>query len=188
MAAVMSDWIRSRRFTGIGTCGRDRPGSSPVWDLALGRPCVLLALCFLALPLHARLLVVLAATSLGEDAGLLDLLVEAAEGALERLVLTHSDFSQSGIHLPGLEDSARFPARGPTSSARPRWGRRSVAQGPGRVKRPADSPVAPLAPLILRDDTVGSVARDRVGRRRLDGSRSCRMTRCEVIRWDSTLL
>src|SRR5580765_2180126 len=70
-------------------------------DLALRRPCVLLALRFLPLPLHARLLVVLASASLGEDAGLLDLLVEAAEGALERLVLTHSDFCQSGIHLLG---------------------------------------------------------------------------------------
>src|SRR5215510_12745717 len=63
--------------------------------LALARACVLLALRFLALPLHGRLLVVLATASLREDAALLDLLVEAAEGALERLVLTHSDFSQS---------------------------------------------------------------------------------------------
>jgi hypothetical protein len=38
---------------------------------------------------------VLASASLSEDAALLDLLVEAAQGALERLVLTHSDFSQS---------------------------------------------------------------------------------------------
>src|SRR5262245_43999761 len=111
MAAVMSDWIRSRRFTGIGTCGRDRPGSSPVWDLALGRPCVLLALGFLALPLHARLLVVLAAASLGEDAGLLDLLVEAAQGALERLVLTHSDFCQSRFTSFGSVSRPDPPAR-----------------------------------------------------------------------------
>src|SRR5262245_9048874 len=125
MAAVMSDWIRSRRFTGIGTCGRDRPGSSPVWDLALGRPCVLLALRFLALPLHARLLVVLAPASLGEDAGLLDLLVEAAEGALERLVLTHSDFCQSGIHLLGLSSCV------PTElvAQRPGW-RRGASSAP----------------------------------------------------------
>src|SRR6185503_13860796 len=96
IAAVISDWIRSRRVTGLGTYGRDRRG------LTLRRPCVLLALRFLALPLHARLLVVLATASLGEDAGLLDFLVEAAKGALERLVLTHSDFCQSGIHLLGL--------------------------------------------------------------------------------------
>src|SRR5439155_25525760 len=76
-------------------------------DLALRRPCVLLALRFLALPLHARLLVVLAPASLGEDARLLDLLVEAAEGALERLVLTHSDFCQSRIHLLGLSSGSR---------------------------------------------------------------------------------
>ena len=56
---------------------------------------VLLALGFLALPLHGRLLGVLAAASLREDAALLDLLVEAAQGAFERLVLSHSDFSQS---------------------------------------------------------------------------------------------
>ena len=37
----------------------------------------------------------LASASLGEDATLLDLLVEATQGAFERLVLTHSDFSQS---------------------------------------------------------------------------------------------
>jgi len=43
----------------------------------------------------------LAAASLGEDAGLLDLLVEAAQGAFERLVLTHSDFCQSRIHPLG---------------------------------------------------------------------------------------
>src|SRR4026208_170426 len=117
IAAVMSDWIRSRRVTGVGTSG-GLPGPSEEWQgvdrvvasgrarpsgrSALVRPCVLLALRFLALPLHARLLVVLAAASLGEDAGLLDLLVEAAKGALERLVLTHSDFCQSGIHLLGL--------------------------------------------------------------------------------------
>src|SRR6185369_17253501 len=95
--------------------GRSRPSARS----ALRRSRVLFALRFLALPLHARLLVVLATAGLGEDAGLLDLLVEAAEGALERLVLTHSDFCQSGIHLPGPQVSARFPARGPTSLVRP---------------------------------------------------------------------
>jgi hypothetical protein len=38
---------------------------------------------------------VLASASLREDAALLDLLVEATQGAFERLVLSHSDFSQS---------------------------------------------------------------------------------------------
>src|SRR4029078_961474 len=66
------------------------------WFRSAGlRTGVLLALGFLALPLHGRLLVVLAPASLGEDAALLDLLVEAAQGALERLVLPYSDFSQS---------------------------------------------------------------------------------------------
>src|SRR5437899_374336 len=41
----------------------------------------------LLLPLDARLLVVLAATNLGQDAVLFDLLIEAAKGALEGLVL-----------------------------------------------------------------------------------------------------
>jgi hypothetical protein len=44
---------------------------------------------------------VLAPASLGEDATLLDLLVEATQGAFERLVLTHSDFCQSRITSPG---------------------------------------------------------------------------------------
>src|SRR6185503_16482261 len=97
--------------------------------LALRRPCVLLALRFLPLPLHARLLVVLASASLGEDAGLLDLLVEAAEGALERLVLTHSDFCQSGIHLLGLSSCLYASGSLPNGlDAFPRWGWRSVAQ------------------------------------------------------------
>src|SRR5713226_8558453 len=41
----------------------------------------------LLLPLDAGLLVVLAASDLGQDAVLLDLLIEAAKGALEGLVL-----------------------------------------------------------------------------------------------------
>src|SRR3954468_21449774 len=73
--------------------------------LALLRAGVLLALRFLALPLHARLLVVLATASLGEDPALLDLLVEAAEGALEGLVLSHADFCHYRIHLLGRSSS-----------------------------------------------------------------------------------
>jgi hypothetical protein len=60
----------------------------------------LLALRFLALALHAGLLIVLASTGLCEDAALLDLLVEAPQGSLEGLVLTDSDFSQLRDHLP----------------------------------------------------------------------------------------
>src|SRR3990172_11942082 len=60
----------------------------------------LLALRFLALSLDAGLLVVLASSGFGEDAALLDLLVEAPQRGLERLVLADSDFSQSGRSPP----------------------------------------------------------------------------------------
>src|SRR5512140_550104 len=95
IAVVISALSRSRRVTGSA------PGAGPGVRSALRCARVLLALRFLALAFHARLLVVLAAASLGEDAGLLDLLVEAAQGALERLVLTNSDFCQSRVHLLG---------------------------------------------------------------------------------------
>ena len=106
---------------------------------------VLLALRFLALPLHAGLLVVLATASLSEDARLLDLLVEAAQGALERLVLAHSDFCQSGFTSSGRSSRARDPVRNPANRERVlggtprlqracRQGRRSVAQAPRGVK------------------------------------------------------
>ncbi len=42
----------------------------------------------------------LASPCFGQDATLLDLLVEATQGCLEGLVLTDSDFSQLGNHLP----------------------------------------------------------------------------------------
>src|SRR5215831_4215490 len=101
---------------------RGRPGRAGLLGLATDdrvvdvasaglRPGVLLALGFLALALHARLLVVLAAASLGEDAGLLDLLVEAAQGALERLVLTHTDFCQSRFTSFGSVSGPDPPAR-----------------------------------------------------------------------------
>src|SRR4051794_13486893 len=109
MAAVSSVWIRSLRDTGMAPRAVVRPRG---W-LALLCAGVLLALRFLALPLHARLLVVLATASLGEDPALLDLLVEAAEGAFERLVLTHSDFGQSRFPSSGFRSRARerAPAR-----------------------------------------------------------------------------
>src|SRR5687767_7860987 len=122
--------VAGRRSRCDASDGPGRPSRS-----ALRRSRVLLALRFLALPLHARLLVVLAAASLGEDAGLLDLLVEAAEGALERLVLTHSDFCQSRIHLLVLCALPRIRARGPTAPMRtPGKGWRSVAHAPERCK------------------------------------------------------
>jgi len=49
---------------------------------------------FLLLALHARLFVVLAAARFGEDAVLLDALVEPLERAFEGLVVTNNDFGQ----------------------------------------------------------------------------------------------
>src|SRR5512132_541805 len=92
-----SRWDRHQRRSGRRMLAASTPGKD---DLALLLASGLLALRFLALPLHAGLLVVLATASLRENAALLDLLVEAAKGALERLVLTHSDFCQSSDHLP----------------------------------------------------------------------------------------
>src|SRR5918996_5411210 len=65
---------------------------------------------FLALPLHAGLLVVLAAPRLSQDSRLLDLLVEATQRALERLVLAHADLCQTS-RLPSARRIA--PARSP---------------------------------------------------------------------------
>ena len=113
---------------------------------ALARARVLLALRFLALPLHRRLLVVLTTASLGEDPALLDLLVEAAEGALERLVLTHSDFGQTRFTSSGRDLAPASRTRCPTAQGASRRagrartpslpaGRRSVRGVPGGVKR-----------------------------------------------------
>ena len=75
--------------------------------------CRLLPLRFLALSLDAGLLVVLASSGFGEDAGLLDLLVEASQRSLERLVLADSDFSQSRKSPPTGHDAAIRTASGP---------------------------------------------------------------------------
>ena len=61
----------------------------------------------------------LASASLGEDATLLDLLVEAAQGAFERLVLTHSDFCQSRFTSPGLGSRDHAPGSRPAGSVAP---------------------------------------------------------------------
>jgi hypothetical protein len=65
--------------------------------------CRLLPLRFLALSLDARLLEMLASSCFSEDAGLLDLLVEASQRSFERFVLANSDFSQLGNHLPPVD-------------------------------------------------------------------------------------
>ncbi len=95
----------------------------------------------------------LASASLGEDPALLDLLVEATQGAFERLVLTHSDFCQSRFTSPGLGSSARRRARGlPALTApngNPVQGWRSIAEGLEPVKRSETAPdsieTAPIA-------------------------------------------
>ena len=72
---------------------RDRSASTDPGGRLDARTLALLG--FLALALHAGLLVVLAAPCLGQDAGLLDLLVEPSQRALERLVLAHANFRQT---------------------------------------------------------------------------------------------
>src|SRR5262245_22388822 len=137
IAAVVSSWIRSRRDTGSGTSGALPPvgdaGGTDLSRSACLRSGVLLALGFLALALHAGLLIVLAATSLGEDPALLDLLVEAAQCAFERLVLAHSDFCQSRFTSSGRDLRALRRCRGQPGFN----SRRSVAEAPERVKRAA---------------------------------------------------
>src|SRR6266511_1151276 len=90
-----------------GLAPESNPRFSRRSDLALRRTGGLLALGFLALALYARLLVVLAPASLRENAALLDLLVEAAECALEGLVLAHSDFCQSRFTSPAWSRDRR---------------------------------------------------------------------------------
>src|SRR4051812_23549554 len=128
-----------------------RSARGPRRWLALLRAGVLLALRFLALPLHARLLVMLAAASLGEDAALLDLLVEAAQCALERLVLTHSDFCQSrftssgrGLRLDVVLAANRLDAH-LQGARRTRSGLAEHSRGPGRGQSLADAQT-PLPP------------------------------------------
>src|SRR5450759_3622243 len=116
-----------RRWWGSGTGSRSTPRGGPgnrggpgdrprdPGGSAVARARVLLALCFLPLPLHRGLLVMLASASLGEDATLLDLLVEAAERALERLVLTHSDFGQTRFTSSGRGLAPASRARCPTA-------------------------------------------------------------------------
>src|SRR5215218_1695949 len=112
------------------------PFPRPPGGSALARSCVLLALRFLALPLHRRLLVVLTTASLGENPALLDLLVEATEGALERLVLTHSDFGQTRFTSSGRSLVPASHARCPTAqgASRPlvvRMARQACRQAAG---------------------------------------------------------
>jgi hypothetical protein len=160
MAVATSDWIRSRSDTGMAPRaggGQDpwppeRPGVACLSNLApaawpaIGSTdrCsgVLLALCFLALSLHARLLVVLAPASLGEDAALLDLLVEATQCALERLVLTHSDFCQSRFTSQGQGLVFSHRARGqPARHDLDRWFRSRARRSADRLAEHSGCPI-----------------------------------------------
>src|SRR5450759_2923542 len=113
--------------TGGGCGAGDRPSSASAFPRRRSRRLTLLAggllaLCFLPLPLHAGLLVVLATAGFGENAGLLDLLVEAAKRALERLVLTNADLCQCRDHLlrRGIVSSAAPPGECRRTRARRR--------------------------------------------------------------------
>src|SRR4029077_13650010 len=123
---------------------------------------VLLALCFLALALHRGLLVMLASASLGEDATLLDLLIEATQGAFERLVLTHSDFCQSRFTSPGqgshVHASGSRPdgPDAPGRQSRPRLAEHSRGPPLGqtfvrRRFRPVSPRVDPFGPVISKN-------------------------------------
>ena len=109
MASRMADSIRSVRvIVASAPAASVRASSSAVPDRSWieagvwrsdARGCLSL-LGFLALALHAGLLVVLAASCLSQDSRLLDLLVESTQRALERLVLAHADFCQTSRLLP----------------------------------------------------------------------------------------
>ena len=132
------------------------PFPRPPGGSALARSCVLLALRFLALPLHRRLLVVLTTTSLGEDPALLDLLVEAAEGAFERLVLTHSDFGQSRFTSSGSKLAPATRARCPAARGASRPATCSARQ-------PADRPPECRPGSEVGQTWAGGVLRDHAG-------------------------
>src|SRR3989304_4700282 len=160
MAAVIAACSRSARVTGMAPRA-GRPGW-PAGDrsreldrlrrLALAGG--LLALRFLALALHARLLVVLATASLGEDAALLDLLVEAPQRALEGLVLPDSDFCQSG--------STSLPARlGPITFRRGR----PVRFGRGRSGGPCGARAARPRGRVAHQTPTGASGRHPDARR-----------------------
>ena len=151
-AAAGGSWVHRPR--GVIGLRRKPPlrrmgsGRASVWRLCARGYLALLG--FLALALHAGLLVVLAASCLGQDAGLLNLLVEPTQRALERLVLAHANFCQTSRLLPALDfapvlDVAGSPA-GHVSRCR-------VAAGPMRVNR-ASAPSADLGIRAVDDRAV----------------------------------
>src|SRR4029077_16727109 len=112
-------WSRGATATPAGRAG---PRSSRLEPALHRRP-------QLALAPHRGLLVVLAATDLGEDPVLLDLLVEAPQGTLERLALADLDLRHLERSPPFPEARPGRPAPAPanctgalTSAHRRRWG------------------------------------------------------------------
>ena len=95
----------------------------------------------------------LATASLGEDARLLDLLVEAAEGALERLVLTHSNFCQSRNSPPPASGLASLRPSALGADRRHVTARSAVAppEPPehSRAPRGGQTPPRPSGPPVL---------------------------------------
>ncbi len=112
----------------------------------------------------------LATAGFGEDAALLDLLVEATQGAFERLVLSHSDFSQSvftssdpglvshasGARPIGLDASpTTVPPEPPESTRGPREGQMVGSRPPStKIQYASTTATTAQKPMI------------RVGRRR----------------------
>src|SRR5450759_4981372 len=163
--------------TGGGCGAGDRPSSASAFPRRRSRRLTLLAggllaLCFLPLPLHAGLLVVLATASFSENAGLLDLLVEAAKRALEGLVLTNADFCQCRDHLlrPGIVWFAAPPGECRSTRAR----RRARTRPPGPAECSPDEAALANAggPPRRRPDRARSWVRPGPGAPAREGERA----------------
>src|SRR5687767_14592642 len=150
--------IRRHRSEMLLQCAGYRWVEAGVW---LGARGCLSLLGFLALSLHAGLLVVLAASCLSQDSRLLDLLVESTQRALEGLVLAHADFCQTSrllsahVFVPTVGGSAarhasprRVPAtpirvnRAPFTRRPSPAPRCRASATPARARRPRGRPGA----------------------------------------------
>ena len=198
LPAVPPDGVMARRLLALGASGARDAGRGSGWNRRLGAGRVvrpgwadafprrrsrrlallargLLALCFLPLPLHAGLLVVLATAGLSENAGLLDLLVEATKRALEGLVLTNSDLCQCRDHL--LRPGIVWPAAPPGECRRTRVRRRA------RTRPPDPAECSPgEAALANGAASVEGVPRRRAGPRPPPGAAFDAVTRPTVDR------
>ena len=77
-------------------------------------------LCFLALATRGGALVKLSAAGLGEDPGLLDLLVETAKRGLEGLTLADDHFRQRSLVTPPSIRKEAGPGAGQANDSRGR--------------------------------------------------------------------